>query len=202
MKILNKLAIAAVSVCLFACSSSKNYQEAINEMSQEEIAQKYAEAGTPSDIHEWIERNMAGEWKTTSKHWNDATQPPEVSEGTSNISMVLGGRYLKQYYNGTAMNQPFKGVGYLGYDNTTGKFISNWLDSMSTGIMTSVGNLDDNTGSIVLEGVFTCPITGTPREVKSITTIINEDKHVFEMFEEGDEGDVKILEIEYDRTSS
>ena len=50
--------------------------------------------------------------------------------------MILGGRYLEQRYEGTMMGQPFSGIGVTGFDNYKKKFVSTWVDSMGTAIMT------------------------------------------------------------------
>jgi hypothetical protein len=35
------------------------------------------------------------------------------------------------------MGMPFEGLGYTGYDNVKKQYFGTWIDSMSTGIMTS-----------------------------------------------------------------
>ena len=58
---------------------------------------------------------------------------PLVSGGTSTNTMILG-RQLQMEYSG-ALDMPFIGIDYTGYDNVTGKYTATWTDDMTTGTM-------------------------------------------------------------------
>ena len=60
---------------------------------------------------------------------------------TGKLSAVLGGRFILHEYAGSMGDQPFEGIAIYGFDLTTNKFQSAWVDSfhMSTGIMFSEG---------------------------------------------------------------
>ena len=42
---------------------------------------------------------------------------------------------LKILFAGDMMGSPFSGIGLNGYDNNTGKYVSTWMDTMSTAIL-------------------------------------------------------------------
>lgn len=62
--------------------------------------------------------NLAGSWITTTSIWMSGPgSEPMVTEGTSEKSWVLGGRWLEERYQGTMMGRPLEGRGMTGFDN-------------------------------------------------------------------------------------
>jgi hypothetical protein len=78
-----------------------------------------------------------GEWNLKGKF----TMGDKVTEsdGTSSITSILGGRFIRQEAHGSMDGMPFEGRGVIGYDTFKKKFVGVWIDSMGTGIMSSVG---------------------------------------------------------------
>ena len=71
--------------------------------------------------------------------------------------MILGDRVMVEEVKSQMMGQPFTGHGMSGYDNVSDKYWATWIDSMSTGVMTSEGTCDANmactyTGSLLSSG--------------------------------------------------
>ena len=127
----------------------------------------YIAAAAPGEQHEWL-AGMAGEFDVTTKMWFDPAAEPVESTSRHEAHMGLGGRYLMDHYEGSMLGTAFEGVGITGYDNTLGKFVSSWIDNMGTGILNSVGEMDDE-GRLVMVGEFTDPVTGQTAGLKSIT---------------------------------
>jgi hypothetical protein len=160
---------------------------------QMEVYQKHAQPGAP---HKLLE-SMAGSWDTKMKSWMEPGQQPFESTGTCEQKMILGGRYLHQEFNGDMMGTPFKGIGISGYDNHIKKYVSTWIDSMSTSIFYFEGEADGKT--IIEECSHDDPVKG-PMTWRSVTRILDENTHVFEMYGAQAGGkEEKMLEITYTR---
>ncbi len=112
------------------------------------------EAAKPNDPHHAYLKKMEGDWKLTAKFVMEPGSPPEVSHGTSENRLVLGGRQLMgevdlaMKFMGKEMQ--FEGIGIMGYDKATQQFQSTWTDTMGTGQLRQVGGMDGD--NIVIEG--------------------------------------------------
>ncbi len=145
-------------------------------------------------------KQLVGTWKADVKWWIDPNGKAEVSTGKSVNTPALGGRFIREEYNGKMMGQPFQGIGFLGFDNVTKQYTSSWIDSMSTTMMTGTGSFDEATKSWSYASSFSCPLSNSKREVKSVTRLIDKNSHVFEMYDLTPEGtQFKTLEITYKR---
>lgn len=163
-----------------------------NEM---ETYQKLAIPGAP---HKLL-ASMAGKWKATTKSWMEPGKPPVESAGNCGQKMVLGGRYLYQEFTGNMMGTPFTGIGITGYDNHKKRYVSTWMDSMSTGIFFFVGRSEQQEGTITLECRTDDPVRG-PMKWRSVTKILDNDTHLFEMFStDKSDKEQKVMEITYNR---
>jgi hypothetical protein len=116
--------------------------------------------------------------------------------------MVMGGRYLKIFYQGTMMGMPFEGMGVHAYNNYLNKYIYTWIDNMGTGIMVSKGTLDKS-GKVLTEYAVVDDIfTGEKTKTKSVTTFINPDKWLMEMYMISSQGEFKSLVVTHTRKQS
>jgi hypothetical protein len=120
-----------------------------------------------------------------------------VTEATSTSKMVMGGRYLYDSVEGTAMGMPFNGLGWTGYNNVSERYEATWIDNFGTGIFTSHGQWDDEAGGIVMHGSYADPITGTKTKVKTVSRMEGPDKTVFIWYEKAEGADEarKTMEI-------
>lgn len=87
-------------------------------MDEKTATEMMMKLATPGEGHKKLDV-LVGSWNAKSSMWGDPSKPPEVSEGTSEHTWVLGGRYVEQRFEGTFMGMPFSGIGYTGYDITT-----------------------------------------------------------------------------------
>jgi hypothetical protein len=152
--------------------------------------------GQPGPQHEGLQV-MAGRWKAVVKSWN-APGEPAVSEGVSENQMILGGRYLEQKVRSVMMNMPFEGHGLTGYDNLTQRYWFSWVDNMGTGLMTGTGTMDDATRTMTLTGTLPGP-DGKPSDFRSVTKIVDANRHVFSMYATMGGQEMLVLEITYTR---
>ncbi len=106
-------------------------------------------------------------------------KPPVESTGTCEQRMIFDGRYLQQEYTGEMMGSPFTGINLIGYDNHAKKYVSTWIDSMSTGIYYFEGTA---TGKTTTQGSsYDDPVRG-PTVWRSVTRIVDNNTLELEMF--------------------
>lgn len=153
----------------------------------------------PGKFHAHL-KPLLGTWKTVSKWWTSAEAEPAVSEGTSQKKLILGGRFVQENYHSTAMGMPFQGVGLMGYDNAKKKYTSVWIDTMSTTMMTDSGTCNESGKVFTFRGAIDDPFTGQKKKIRTVLTIVNNDRHVLEMYETPQGGkEYKSLDVTYAR---
>ena len=79
------------------------------------------------------------------------------------------------------MGQPFAGINLIAFDNHTKKYMSIWIDNMSTGIYFFQGEASPNRKTITQECEYDDPVKG-PAVWRSVSKFVNDDKIEFEMF--------------------
>jgi hypothetical protein len=140
----------------------------------------YKKIGAPGAPHKMLAK-LEGTWTTKTKSWMEPDKPPMESTGRCEQKMLLGGRYLKQEYTGEMMGSPFAGINLLGYDNHTKKYVSTWIDSMSTGIYYFEGTAGADSKTITQESSYDDPARG-PMVWRSVTRIVDENTLEYEMY--------------------
>ena len=129
-------------------------------------------AGTPGAMHEFLARG-AGKWQGKNSMWMYPGAQPMTSECTSTVTPVMDGRYVRVEIAGEMPGMgPFTGFGIYGFDNVSQKFVSSWIDNMSTGIMNGTGELSPDGKVLTWNFSYHCPIAKkqvTLREVETIT---------------------------------
>ncbi len=157
----------------------------------------YRRLGTPGDPHKQL-AGMAGNWSTRIKTWMGPDSPPMESSGTSEQKMLLGGRFLQQVFTSEMMGG-YSGIGFTGYDNHTGKFVSTWMDSMSTGISYFEGTAAADGKTITQTSQFDDPVRG-PMQWRTVTRIVDDNTFLFEMYGTYKNAEEeKMMEITYTR---
>lgn len=158
--------------------------------------QAWMEMNKTNEHHEHLKQSV-GVWSVAGKFWMDPSQPPQETEGKSTNVAILDGRYIKSDYDSSFGGAPFRGVGIDGYDNMKGKYVSLWMDSMSTGFCVLEGSREGDVTTYF--GVMPGP-DGKERQVKSIHESKG-DGIEFSMFEKRGEDWAKTMELIYTRQS-
>ncbi len=215
MKITNSRSIAVAAVCLtfgaFATVSSAKDEHPKTEHPAGEHPSGAAEhpgnAGemekmmtlmAPGPQHAALAA-MTGHWKTeVTSYWMDPKNPA-VSVGTTDCAMDLGGRVLRSTHTSEMMGMPFEGRNIDGYDNAKGTYWSFWLDSMGTGYMLSTGSASADGKTITYTGTTFDPMMGKEMTYKLVTTIIDANKHTFDMYTMDGGAGTKVMAITYTR---
>jgi hypothetical protein len=142
---------------------------------------------------------MAGEYTLTVKSYMEPGAEPEVSTGTASRRMILGGRYLEETVHALMMGEHFEGRGLTGYDNVTRSWWGSWIDTMSTGLMINSGAWDEEAGVGTFEGEYNDPVTGELQSSRSVIRRLPNGDELMEMYMTTAVGEVKALEILYQR---
>jgi hypothetical protein len=160
-----------------------------------EMMKKMAAAGTPGPAHKALDA-FVGEWQAEVRCWMEPGGPPSVSHAAATGRWILNGHFLEEEFHGEMMGNPFTGRSLIGYDNTRQTYNSVWVSDMQTSMFTTEGKGESGNKVITLEGTMDCPASGQKDvPMKSVFRILSQDKHIFEMFNDG----VKSMEITYTR---
>ena len=166
---------------------------------QQAMMQAWEKAAAPGEPHKQL-ATMQGKWNVKQTMWMDPKSEPMVQTGSATNKIELGGRHLRQEYHGQWMGKPFEGIGYTGYDNVTGKYYSSWIDSGSTGMFVSQGSYDPASKSYVFKGEFADAAAGGAKiPVRQVLRVVDNDHHVFEMYETRDGKEARVMQLDYTR---
>ena len=171
--------------------------------------QKWMASMKPGKHHQALE-HFVGTWETTTKVWMGGPgSPPSETKGTSTVKWVLGKRFLMEEHKGqmpmpdaTGQVQlmPYEGIGMSGYDNHRNMDQSSWTSNMQTNMLTMTGSADPSGKVFRFFGEMDEAMLGViGRTVKYVTTIQNDDTHVFEIFDLHASDNYKVIEIVYKR---
>lgn len=167
------------------------------------MMEAWTKAMTPGAHHKHLEP-MVGEWNYVSKWRMAPEQPWSEDKGTGKNEWLLDGRYVGQHFKSDAPDphtgMKFEGHGMLGYDNLKQKHFFMWVDNMGTGLMTGEGTCDDSGKTFTHQSEYMNPMSGKMERARSVTRIINNNKHVFEMYTRDASGkEFASLEVTYTR---
>jgi hypothetical protein len=202
-----KVCLTGALLCMFALTAVAQHDHAQKPAAPAPAApemdpammEAMMKAGSPSDAHKKLD-GMVGTWDTKISFWMMPGMDPSTSTGTSTNQWIMGGRYLEQRFKGDMGGMPFEGVGYTGYDNIKKQYWGTWMDSMSTGIMTSTGSASSDGKTWDFTATMSDPMTGKDSTAKEKVTVIDADHHTMEMWVAGPDGKMfKNLEIHYTR---
>ena len=174
--------------------------------SEAEMMQMMMEMGKLNENHKLL-AELVGDWTYTVKMWMAPGAPPSESKGTATRKAEMGGRYFIAHVSGKfqmpgpdgkMQDVDFKGMAVEGYDNAKKKFVSSWIDSLSTGIMLAEGTYDPATKTFTYHADYHMA-PGVITKVRETVKITDKDHHVMEWFEERGGQEVKTMEIAYTR---
>jgi hypothetical protein len=194
--------VAAVFTGVLMISIARS-EEAKPAMTSDEKAmmEAYMRLAQPGPEHQKL-AEKSGEWTAQTKAWKPDGTDCGTGTGTVKSQMILDGRYLQSQFDGEMMGpegkMPFKGIGTVGYDNGKKKYVSVWMDDMSTGPMVTEGTADGNV--ITGTGESLDPMTGKMAPVKDVTTFVDANHYKYELHMTGPDGKLyKCLEVVYTR---
>jgi len=146
----------------------------------------YLRASTPGPNQAFL-AEKAGQSTGTTTQW----MPPSMAAGmaptnspcTMTLEPAFEGRYTRGEFKGDMPGMGlFHGLGYYGFDNVSQKFVSTWLDNMSTGIMTGEGTLSPDRKTLTWNFEFNCPMTKGPARMREVERYTGADTMTLEMY--------------------
>ncbi len=195
--------LVLVGLCLVmaACSATaeeRHHAHEMDKMDMQTMMETWMKLAQPAEPHAQL-ASMAGSWSTKSKEWMEPGKPPVESTGTSDMKMLLGGRFLQQHFDGNMMGRPYQGIGTTAYDNVRQRYVSTWIDTMSTGIFMMEGTAGADGKTITLHGDHQMPGGGKMKH-RAVWTIVDGNNQTFEMYGAHGHGkEMKMMEIAYTR---
>ncbi len=186
-------------VCCLSLTTSVAVAAEGTDQAMDPQMQAWMKAIKPGPEHAWLAKSV-GTWKMKISMWMDPSQPPEISESTSERTMAMGGRYLIERVTGTSMGMPFEGMGTTAFDNVDKKFHGTWIDNFGTGVMISVGSCDADFKQCTFTGTMNDPMTGKSVTARMVETHPDPDHFAFDMYNPGPDGkEVRSMRLEATR---
>ncbi len=146
-----------------------------------EMMEKMTAAGTPGEHHRKLDGRV-GKWSGDIKMWWSPDAEFDTSSCTMESKWILDGHYLLETVVGDFGGQAFQGQATVGYDNVAGKYVSTWIDNMSTSIMLQEGTLDTASKTMTFGGEYSCPMAGKRVKGRTVERWIDADTYVTEMY--------------------
>lgn len=192
------------SVTLALVHSPLLSQVAVGQEPAEAVRQdaKAASFGLPGPVkqHQHVQRDV-GEWTATARFWVAAGTQPMESQATEVVT-PLGEFWVSSEFKGDLAGMPFTGRGQYGYDPVLKKFVGTWIDSTSPHLTSMQGDIEAETGKLVMMATAIDAQTGKPTKMKNVSWHTEDGGRVFEMYmpNPGDDGGWwRMMEITYSR---
>ncbi len=152
-------------------------QDGMGEMDQEAMMEMMAQLNEPGEQHEAL-KVFVGSWDTKMESLGQGMEAFN-STGSATFEPVMGGRFIKQTFNGTMMGQGYTGIGLTGFNNASKEYEGVWHDSMSTALYMVTGEKTDT--GWVYEGEEADPMSGEKFGYRHVITMHGKDKFDFVM---------------------
>ena len=180
---------ALSGLCLLLCIGgiAQTQETKPTKADEEAIMKKWMEFMTPGAEHELL-KFKEGKWTFKMEMWAAPGAEPSVSEGTSEVKPIMGGRYLLDTTKSNFNNMPFEGLGIVGYDNILKKFVSVWIDNMGTGLLQGTGTYDQATKTYTYTTMMPDVVKGTYTKGRTVERTVNENEWVMEMYDKTPDG--------------
>ena len=190
------LVFALAAPCAFAQQQAEKPKMTAEQPAAMEAWMKVA---TPGEGHKVLEP-MIGSWNVKSTSWEAPGAPPQEGSGTAEDSWVLGGRFVREDFQGEFGGMKFQGLGYTGYDNFRKKYVGTWMDTMGTTFMVMTGTADPSGKVLTATSTMDDVVTGKPMKLRTVTRIVDANKHVMEMYgPDRSAKEFKMMELVYTR---
>jgi hypothetical protein len=144
---------------------------------------------------------LVGTFDVVISIWVTPGSVPIVSNAAAVSQWVLDGRYVQTSLSGYVDGQPYKALGYAGYDNAGKVYQASWLDTDSTAQTWYSGSF--NGKAAVLTASVVNPVSGKPEALELRMSIDAGGNHVTELWGTGGGSKIfKMMELRYTRSKS
>ncbi|MBU2501803.1 DUF1579 domain-containing protein [bacterium] len=186
------LALAALAALVAVVSPASAQDSPMDPAAMEKLM---VELATPGPQHQLL-AGLTGEWTTTMTNYMSGPEPVTTT-GTYSGEALFGGRYFVGHHEGEAMGQPFAGMNIDGFDNSTQKFFSMWIDNFGTGYYLAHGELDQDGKTLRHAGTMNFGPMEIPS--RSVTVFVSADEVNFTMWHTMDGQEIKAMDLKYER---
>lgn len=182
--------VVGVGVLAGCASSSNSKVQASSDESGMQLPKGWTQddmqacmmAGTPGQEHADLMR-LAGAWTSNERMWMGPDSEPIPSSGTWRLIPILDGRYLQLEAEGNIPGMgPYKGLGLMGFDNVSKKYVATYVDQMSTGMMYGEGRMTAGGKVLTINYTYNCPINKKPAVFREVMRFESDRTMKVEMF--------------------
>ncbi|MFN8547129.1 MAG: DUF1579 family protein [Candidatus Eisenbacteria bacterium] len=168
----------------------------------EAMQKRWMETIVPGKWHRRLDYFL-GKWDTSTSTWMGGTGSSEAmrSKGTAEFRWLVDGRWLWMEGKGDWMGQQMTNYGITGYDNFRHRYVSVFVDNLSTAMNSASGLLSQSGNEMIEYGTIDEPMNGeVGKNVKYITRITDDDHFAYEIHDLGiGEANTKVIQIDYTR---
>ena len=152
----------------------------------------------PTEEHQKLEGHC-GVWNVDCTFYMDPTQPPMKVQAKETVDM-FGGFWTVSLFEADMFGMPFQGRATLGFDPSSGEYVSTWFDTMSPQLFNFRGKFEGDTLSMRGEG-WDCMVQG-PATYRTTEQHHADGTRTFEMFMTPQGGEeMKLFTHVYSRAS-
>ncbi|MGE3878323.1 MAG: DUF1579 family protein [Planctomycetota bacterium] len=127
-----------------------------------------------------------GDWKAKARH-DIPGMPPQESECAESVRWVCGGHWTWSDFSGEMMGMPFTGHALSGFDATTGKLVSYWIDSWTPTFTVTSGEFDAKSKTLRFTGSTHGPDGSEVPVLQTLVHSSEKQRRLTMQFGEGDE---------------
>lgn len=147
--------------------------------------------------------DLVGNFDVTISIWVTPDSTPITSNAAAVSTWVLDGRYVQTSLAGYVGGQPYKALGYVGYDNAGKVYQASWMDNESTAQTWYQGGFTAGSKSAVMSATTVNPVSGKKDPIELRMTIDGAGNHVTELWGTGGGTKTfKMMELRYTRSKS
>lgn len=142
---------------------------------------------------------LVGTWKVTQSLWTSGNPTPKIDTGRATYAMVLGGRHLRQDLQINSPNKAFEALGYIGYDNITGRYYSSWMDINFTGMILAYGDYDASSHTYTFMGTLPGPAASESIPLRAELKVVDPNHFTYDFYERHAATEALAVRLEYTR---
>jgi len=198
MKTLHNIICIAAICFIVTIAKAQDPNSKAQDPKQQAAMKAWADYSTPGTPQKMMGQS-AGDWKADVTQYMDPSQPPMKSQASVHNEMTMGGRYLTTHYTGNMMGMPFDGLGTVGYDNGTKKYVTTWIDNMGTGISYMEGTMSGDGKSVEYKGMGYDPMQKKEVAMREVIHFNGDNDQTMEFFKDMSGKEVKVMDIHMTR---
>ena len=120
---------------------------------------------------------FAGDWDVAKTFYPRSGEPAH-QKGVCRQTMIQGNRFLKSEFSFERRRQTSTGLGIIGFDTTTGRFTSVWIDSRRTAMSMRESRDPFNGSEIVLYSAALAKPANVGRGSRTVTRLEDEGRRI------------------------